>query len=285
VDVSVVIPTLGRPDLLRDTLESLSLCEPRPAEVLVVDQSPAVASRAVVDQVDLPGARVLSCPELGIGRAANAGLRNASQSVALRLDDDCTVRADWVEVAWREMERYPDGMISGRVLPAARDPRMVPSTVTRETPRDYTGDPYRAMLFSGNMACPREAVLSMGGFDERIVPAAEDNDLCYRWVRAGRRLRHVPELVVWHQAWRSPEQLERMYVGYYKGNGMFYAKHLRHGDLRILRFLAADYYGGLRSLLASLLRSTPRWTDPHRGVFPGLMTGLWNGWREFKQND
>ena len=37
---SVVIPTLGRPEILRRTLTSLAGCEPAPAEVLVVDGDP-----------------------------------------------------------------------------------------------------------------------------------------------------------------------------------------------------------------------------------------------------
>ena len=37
-DVTVVIPTVGRP-LLRQCLGSIAAADPRPAEVIVVDQS------------------------------------------------------------------------------------------------------------------------------------------------------------------------------------------------------------------------------------------------------
>jgi glycosyltransferase involved in cell wall biosynthesis len=48
VPVSVVIPTVGRPELVAQALESLGRCDPRAAEVLVVDQS---ADRSASDVV------------------------------------------------------------------------------------------------------------------------------------------------------------------------------------------------------------------------------------------
>jgi len=281
-EVSVVIPTIGRPALLLAALESLSACEPRAAEILVVDQSTNQVSEPVLGQVDLPEARVIRSSGQGIGRAANDGIEAASHDAVLMIHDDCTVSPDWVGVGFGELQRDPEGMISGRVLPAGGDSRLVPSTNTVETPRDYTGDVYRASLYPNNMGCPRNGFLSMGGFDERIIPAGEDGEFCYRWVRAGRRFRHVPELVVWHHAWRTPEELERMYVGYYRGLGMFYAKHLAKRDPAILRLLATDLYQGLRSLYAARFRGVERWADERRGVFQGLPKGLRAGWREFR---
>ena len=69
-------------------------------------------------------------------------------------------------------------------------------------------------------------------------------------------------------------------MDYYRGLGMFYAKHLRAGDLAMLRFVARDCAIWLRSLLLALLRGTPRWADVHRGA-PGVTAGLREGWRTF----
>jgi GT2 family glycosyltransferase len=132
------------------------------------------------------------------------------------------------------------------------------------------------------MACSPGAILDIGGFDERIVPAAEDLDLCYRWLAHGNELRHVPDLVVWHRDWRTPEELRGHYIGYYQGNGRFYAKQLRSGDVGVLRFAAGDCYQWLRSLFAGVARRIPRWADARRGVVPGLPQGLWAGWWEFR---
>jgi GT2 family glycosyltransferase len=276
---SIVIPTIGRPDLLRDTLASIGECEPSPGEVVVVDQGEDDSTEAVVRDSGVDGARTLTSRGRGRGLAVNEGLAAASNEYVFVVDDDCTVRVDWIAKGLRAMDEDPEGIVSGQVLPGYGDPRAVPSTIVRDSPRDFTGDPARGVLYAGNMVCPRSRVLELGGFDPRIVPSAEDTDLCYRWLCAGRRLRHEPGLVVWHRDWRTPEQLERLYIDYYRGLGMFYAKHLRLGDLTMFRFLCRDLLIWLRSL-AYAARGTPRWTDVHRGV-PGLPAGLRQGWRTF----
>jgi GT2 family glycosyltransferase len=279
--ISVVIPTVGRPALLAETLASLARCRPQPAEILVVSQN-ASADAAVVAASGIPGARLVPSDGHGTGRAVNDGLKRASNQTVLIVHDDCVVREDWVAVAAREMSLTPEGIVSGRVLPPpGADPRAVPSTIELDRPRDYTGELHCGVLYPNNMACPRDSVLALGAFDEAILHA-EDCDLCYRWLRAGRQLRHVPDLVVWHRDWRSPAQLRSLYVSYYHGSGMFYAKHLAAGDLHVLRFIYADCRGWLRSLAAAVLRATPGWADARRGVVPGLPRGLWAGWRRFR---
>ena len=176
------------------------------------------------------------------------------------------------------MHEVPDGIVTGQVLAPGGDARAVPSTLVLGEPRDYTGQHLWGVLYTGNMAGPRDAILELGGFDERIKPSAEDCDFCYRWLRSGRPLRHVPELVVWHRDWRTPEQLIALHRNYQRGQGVFYAKHLRAGDRRVARFVAAD----LRAWARSLVRRSPRWTDPRREAVPALLGGLLDGWRTFR---
>jgi GT2 family glycosyltransferase len=283
-EVSVVVRTIGRPTLLKGALQSLAQCDPRPAELLVVDQSDGLTSAAVIDEVGLPGARTIASQGRGRGLAMNEGFKHARHQIVLVVDDDCTVRPDWIAVASKAMAEAPDGIITGQVLAAGRDPQAVPSTISLQEPRDYTGQIHCGVLYSGNMACPRDAFLELGGFDEIIGPYATDCDFCYRWLSNGQQLRHVPELVVWHHDWRSPDELSRLYVDYCRGQGMFYAKHLRTGDLTMLRFMVMDYYGALRSLYAGLFRGVPRWADYRRGVFAGIPRGLLAGWREFRRS-
>jgi GT2 family glycosyltransferase len=134
------------------------------------------------------------------------------------------------------------------------------------------------------MVVDRSLTLAAGGFDERFH-TAEDNDLCYRWLKAGRRLQFEPSLVVWHLDWRTHDELERLYVRYMEGEGLLYAKHLLDGDLRMLRFIGRDVGWWLRGLAAAVMKGTPRWTDPRRAIIRGLPVGLWRGWREFRRED
>lgn len=282
VPVTVAIPTIGRCEPLRRCLESLAASDPAPAEILVVDQSHEPALAALVDEVGGGRARVVASHGVGVARARNDGLRAATHEVVLVTDDDCTVPADWAFMGWRLAATRPGAIVTGRVLPVG-DPRAVPSTKDDPLPIDLSSERRGGWLFGNNMALPRAAVLELGGFDERFGPeeAAEDNEFCYRWLKAGLSLRYEPSLVVEHHDWRSPEELDRLYVRYARGEGFFYAKHLRRGDLRMLRFVGRDLAWGLRGLASGLLKGRESWTDSRRGVFKGMPGGFAAGWRAY----
>lgn len=281
--VTVVIPTVGRPEKLRGALDSIAACRPRAREVVVVDQSGAAAVFELVARFDHVGARVVRCRGRGVSRGRNLGIRDASHDLVLITDDDCTVAEGWVATAAAAMRRVPGGIVTGRVLPVG-NPLGVPSTKDDPRPFDFTGLPHGGALFPNNMALDRDAVLGFGGFDERFGPeeAAEDNEFCYRWLNAGRSIHYVPELIVWHHDWRTPKQLEELYIAYARGQGFFYAKHLYERDLRMIRWIVRDVYWALRGLAAAGVRRRPRWTDPRRGIPAGLPVGLWRGFRAYR---
>jgi hypothetical protein len=75
-----------------------------------------------------------------------------------------------------------------------------------------------------------------------------------------------------------------LYVRYADSQGMLYAKHLRRGDLRMLRFIARDVRNGLIGLAARVIRGRPRWSDERQGLLRGLIGGLVTGWRVFRED-
>jgi GT2 family glycosyltransferase len=281
--ISVVIPTIGRTESLRACLESLAQCDPRAAEVLVVDQSGGDAISTLVAEFESVGARVIRSDQRGISVGMNLALREARHDLVLGTHDDCTVDRSWVGTGWRLMAGDPEKLVSGRVLPYG-DPRATPSTKDRLFRHDFTGELVNGVLYPNNMALYRPMVVAFGGFDERFDVAAEDNDLCYRWLRAGHRLHYEPELLVWHHDIRSHEELERLYVGYGQAQGKLYAKHLRRGDLRMLYFIAQDVSRGLRGMAVRALLRRPRWADERPGILRGVPGGLVTGWRLFRDD-
>lgn len=278
--VSVVVPTIGRVERLRACLASLAECRPRAAEVLVVDQSRTATVKDMVASLDRPEFRAVGCEPRGVAHGTNLGLELARHDIVLVTHDDCTVESTWVGTAWSFMQENRRRIVTGRVLPGG-DPDHVPSTIDVPVPRDYAHGVDFSVLFPNNMALDRTLALELGGFDERI-PFAEDNDFCYRWLRAGHPMRYEPSLVVTHHDWRSNSDLETLYVNYAIGQGMFYAKHLRQGDLAIARHLLRDLYGGGRGILAHIARRRPRWSDWRQGVPRGLPVGLVRGWWAFR---
>jgi GT2 family glycosyltransferase len=278
--ISVVVPTIGRPEQLERCLASLSRCEPQAAEVLVVDQSDDTETEETVGRFAGLGARTIPCDGRGISLAMNVGLEQAGHPVVLVTHDDCRVDASWVGVAYGLMAKDPDGIVTGRVLPLG-DPARVPSTRDDAQPRAYTGELHVSVLSPHNMALNRARVIELGGFDEHFIAAAEDCDLCYRWLRAGHSLRYEPAMVVWHDDWREDAQLDRLHTYYQYWLAYFYAKHLRRGDLVILRFVLRSVYWWLHGAASVAIRRHPQRSSDPRWFLRGFPAGFVAGWRAY----
>jgi GT2 family glycosyltransferase len=281
---SVVVPTIGRVELLRQCLLSLLACEPAPAEIIVVDQSGAGAIVRLVQELDSGDRiRVVTSDGRGSARAINDGVRAVRHPTVLLTHDDCTVAHDWIGQAARLLETQRTAIFTGRVLPPDGS-AYVPSTVVGRRPVDYTGRVTSGVLYPANMVFDRDVMTEFGGFDVALRVAAEDNDLCYRWLRDGRTLRFEPSLVVWHHDWRSPEQMLETHLNYARGQGAFYAKHLLAKDRLILPLLLWDLRQGIESKLRWLIHQTPRWQDPNREMIGPLLRGVASElWRERKR--
>jgi GT2 family glycosyltransferase len=247
----------------------------------VVDQSEGEDVAHLLEPLEALGFRRLRSAGRGIALAVNEGMRAARNDFVLITHDDCTVAPDWVAAAHRLLLAHPDQIITGRVSPAGKA-EHVPTIKDDPEPRDFTGQIKPAELLPNNMGVNRRRLLEFGGFDERFVLAGEDGDLAYRWMRAGRSLQYRPELVVVHHDWRDAERLRSTFRLYSRAQGMFYAKHLRRGDLRMLRYLVLEAVGGLPALPARVRRRVAGKPDPRRGAWASVISGFVAGWRMFR---
>lgn len=111
--ISIVIATRGRPDSLRQCLESILECNCAPHEIIVVDSASrdphaservAKASGAAFIQTKFPGAAY----------ARNLGALAASGDIVAFTDDDCLVDANWIEAL---MEGFRSDSIDASVGP------------------------------------------------------------------------------------------------------------------------------------------------------------------------
>jgi GT2 family glycosyltransferase len=216
VTTSILVATRNRPELLRECLESLVRCGLEDAEVLVLDQSGDGQSEALVRELGVDRLRYTRLPLPGKSRALNAGIAMARGARIALTDDDCEVAEDWLKAmdrAFKEAGEDRRVVICGRVLPGrhAPDGQPPPSCVTDPEPRRYSGRVGRDVVYQ-NWAVRRAVFDEVGGFDERLGPGgvlrnAEDNDMAYRWLRAGYEVLYRPEIVVRHNGWRRREEL------------------------------------------------------------------------------
>ena len=117
------------------------------------------------------------------------------------VDDDCEPRSDWVAAIGDAARRYPGCGLGGQVVNGLRENPYSETSqlIVTFLCRYYATGPTGRFFTSNNMAFPRDALRETGGFDVAYTrAAAEDRELCDRWVAGGRRLVAVPEAVVCH---------------------------------------------------------------------------------------
>ena len=267
---SVILATRNRPALMVDTVASLLRCDPRPDEVIVVDQSDR-------PHPGLFGVRYLWSESRGLSRANNLGTRAAIHDYLVFTHDDVLVEPDWYgRMMATFLREGPRTVVTGRVLAAEPESAdgFAPSLNLSTTPMVYEGRGARDVIWPMNLALHRSALEKIGGFDERLgpgtpYPAAEDNDLCRRLLEAGCRIVFDPAAVVYHRAWRPWSEHASLRYDYGRGQGAFYAKH------RDMRRLTGDVAGRLLRMGRS--GRTPR---EEMAYVRGLLSAAWQWSRQ-----
>ena len=280
---TVVICSRGRPDMLGETVDSVLAASAVPSELVVVDQSATPHGRlAQAGTVRGCTIRYLHSDTTGLSRARNIGLCAASSEIAVLIDDDMFVAPDWLRLLLAAMA--PDDpltVVTGRVHAApdegAGGAAPFAALVTRETPAVYRGRQPTDVVPGANVALHRATVLALGGYDERLgagtrFASADDNDIGLRLLDAGCTVRHVPEAVVLHRAWRTRRQRMRMRWDYGRGKGAFYVKHMRRHDRYTRARMGADIRRRTRIAL-SALPGDPQTAAAHGVYLAGLLMG------------
>ncbi|MDQ3849116.1 MAG: glycosyltransferase [Actinomycetota bacterium] len=224
IELSVIIPTRNRVDVLRETLARLVDQETELAfEVLVVDDgstdATVVTARSFAEHAPVP-ITVLEQPARGPAAARNRGLAAARGRTCLFIGDDTWPRPDLVERHGQlhRRRREPRTALLGHVT-WARESRPSPFMVWLNSgvqfdfgqiadPEDVRG----SCFYTANVSVKRSFLLAHGGFDEAFVDAAfEDIELGLRLERAGMRLVYDAAAVVEHfHPYDLPSSLRRM---------------------------------------------------------------------------
>ncbi len=127
MDVSIIICTANRANVLRQTLANLAgIHRPGAVELLVVDNRSVDDTRDVVEHVAKSSPfpiRYLHEPEQGKYAALNAGINASTGRYIAATDDDARFEPDWLERAVDGLSRYGCEFVGGRVLPVWGGPK------------------------------------------------------------------------------------------------------------------------------------------------------------------
>jgi GT2 family glycosyltransferase len=237
-EVSVVIPTCGRREVLRGTLEGLlqQRFEPERMEILVVADGGDPATLALVREM-APSSpcrlEALPQPRRGQGAARNAGIGRAAGRIVLMLDDDILAVPELVASHLRHHDGREDTVVTG-ALPVER---LAEEPAHIEAVRLWWDGELRKMaeaghrpgfrdFVTGNVSAPRSALRAAGGFDAAFVGyGREDYELGYRLLSRGLRFVHEPRAVGVHRYSKPVLEWVRQFQGTGRADVIFARKH------------------------------------------------------------
>jgi len=263
---SIVIPTYNRPKQLASCLQAIGgLTYPRDRfEVIVVDDGSLTSLDSIVQSFsNRLAVRLITQPNSGPGVARNRGVAEAQGDFLAFTDDDCTPSSSWLHALAAAFCDTPDCGIGGKTINSL--PGNTYST-TSQLLLDYLYGYYNQNLHgakffaSNNMAFPRKAFLESGGFDAKYrQAAAEDRELCDRWVSQGRRLQYVPEALVSHAHSLALGTLWQQHFNYGRGAFFFHRMRAKRGGGLVKVEPLSFYLNMVRYPFkyASIRRATP----------------------------
>lgn len=202
--ISVVIPSRNRPEALDETLAGL-----RDQTLAADEYEIVVADDGSVPPIRLqPWANGPRCTVVRLeGRersaARNAGARASEGQILVFLDDDISVRRNFLDAHLAAQMEWPGALVVGAVrLPAevVRTPfgRFRQTLEHKGTPRDRGIASAGNLCAAANISIDRWSFLQLEGFDEKMV-SAEDQDFALRHRSRGGVIAFAPEIAVVHR--------------------------------------------------------------------------------------
>jgi GT2 family glycosyltransferase len=239
LDVSVVIPSRGRPHKLVRCLAALGrqTLSADAFEIIVVDDGSDEPIDPGIGRTLPVRCAVLRVPHGGPAAARNRGVAHSAARAVAFTDDDCEPEPDWLGCLLAELTRSGAPGAGGSVVNALGHNRYAEtSQLLVSFLCAYYNGPAGARFFtSNNLAFDRGALVAAGGFDERYQYAAgEDRELCDRFASSGRPLAFAPKAVVRHAHDLSFPRFVRQHFTYGRGAwGYRKARASRHGKVQV----------------------------------------------------
>lgn len=187
IDVSIIIPTLNRREILKKCLGYLfTQTYPKDKyEIIIVDDGSTDGTNEMIKELSPPHPLKYLKQEAGKNGPAcanNLGIKNAQGEVVLFMNSDIFVLPDFIEEHMKFHRLYPNHIVQGPSY----------NTTNFENPfkatSDYSGYSNIQMGYfvTWNVSIPKEFIEKAGYFDEDFRPYSwEDIELGYRLRRLG----------------------------------------------------------------------------------------------------
>lgn len=247
--VSIVICTDGRAMALENTLRCLQYLDGPPFEVCVVCGPTEDGTAEVVSRWN-GRIKVGRNPERNLSISRNIGIAMADGEIVAFIDDDGLPEPEWLQQILRA---FDDPKVAGaggivmdhtggrpQYLYASAD-RLGNADWQRDAPANSYNFPFSfnfPYVQGTNSAFLREALLSIGGFDEEFEFYLDETDVCCRLIDAGRQIRQLPDAVIHHKflpsAIRTTDRITRVLYPVLK-NKLYFSLVNNHGHYPLRR--------------------------------------------------
>jgi GT2 family glycosyltransferase len=295
-EISVVVPSRNRCDLLAACLRAL-MAQTHPSfEIVVVDDASTDASVETVRR-EAPGARLVELDtNAGFAAAANTGARAATGRYVAFLNSDAEPEPTWLEALAAGLERHTRAAsVEPKTLryepPDAVDGAGLSMTWSLKAYRRGAGErdarryETEEEVFASSATASlwrADAFRTLGGFDESFFAYYEDVDLGFRARRLGYEAWYVPSAVVRHwgagssggdESWKVRRSVTNRWATVVKNAPGSWLRRraptILAGELMWIAGSLAR--GHLRAHLRAyrrVLRSLPSWLEARRRVLP-----------------
>ena len=276
IDISVIVCTYNRCEILRTFLEELNKLQYLPDseyEIIIVDNNSNDQTRVAVENYIRSGrenVRYIFEGRQGKTFALNTGIREAKGRIIAFTDDDVIIDKEWLSSIRKAVEANPDcKAFAGKVI--ALWPDNIPAWVAKEGQFRNTGgavvehdlgdgeksysqeDAQRGMGPVGaNMFFVRDIFEKYGGFNENLnllvkkIPMLEDTDFCIRLLKKNEKILYAPSVTVYHPVY--DDRLTKKYfrkISFKTGR----AKYIQHNLQRSGRYFILNIRKNNRRLL------------------------------------
>lgn len=249
VNLSVLLPTYNRPDMVKQCLSTIAKQNCLPRELIILDQG------HLDKNLIKKWARVLLPTKLiykrlnirGRSRAINAGAKIAKSELIGIIDDDCYAHPKWIQSLVKSMQKKNKTIVTGKVAAGKQEKGAVKvrDCVLEEVPKKYKKGKFITPTFvlsGGNFCFRKKDFNNIGKFNTLLgvgakFKSAEDVEWAYRALSKGYIIYYDPQAVVVHRSWRNESEDIKTMNNYGYGAGAFISLILPKDKIN------SSYYG------------------------------------------
>lgn len=244
--VSVIIVTFNGEKVISDCLASVLQSSYPNLEIIVVNNGSLDRTRDIVF-TQFPQVKLIDAERnLGFAGGNNLGIKNATGEIIILLNDDTTVKPDWIDAIVKVFnEDKKVGIVGCKILyPDKKTIQHAGGIVRKNGLTEHIGNgeldcgQYDSLkevdyVTGAAIAFRKELIETLGLLDEKYYPIYfEETDYCFRARKLGYRVVYLPQAVVYH--WESQSTVKfspTFFYNYHKNRIRFILKNFSFKQL------------------------------------------------------